>query len=317
MRYNEIMNPGRENNMNNKALLNDYLNHLEVEKNRSRGTRENYGRYLEAFIYFAKIKKPEDITLDAVREFRIYLNRLKNSRGETLQKSTQSYYIIALRNFLKYLAKRDIKTLSADKVELPNVPQRELAIISYDDLERLLTAPAGNSLRALRDRAILETLFSTGLRVSELCKLDRFIDVGRGEITVRGKGGKLRIVFLSARTKQALKEYLSKRQDGEPALFVSLTKSKQPAVIGRIISRAVQRLISYYGRKTGIADRVSPHMLRHQFATDLLLNGADLRSVQSLLGHASITTTQIYTHITNKELKEIHSAFHGRRRNIS
>ena len=218
---------------------------------------------------------------------------------------------------MKYLAKNDYKVLSPDKIELPKIPERQISIIEYKDLERLIASPKGSDLRALRDKAILETLFSTGLRVSELCGLNRRFDIDRGEITVRGKGGKLRVVFLSSGAKQAIKNYLAKRSDAEEALFVSLTKStagKQPKIIGRIIPRTAQRLVDFYGRKAGISEKIHPHTLRHLFATDLLMGGADLRSVQELLGHANVSTTQIYTHLTNKELREVHQAFHGRRR---
>lgn len=293
---------------NINQLLTDYLNYLEIEKNRSIKTRENYERYLKVFLGFGKIRNEKDITADVVRDFRLDLAR-KGSK-----KNTQSYYIIALRNFLKYLAKRDIEVLSPDKIELPKIPERQIEILEYKALERLLESPKGGDLRSLRDRAILETLFSTGLRISELCGLNRYLDLERGEITVRGKGDKLRVVFLSDRAKKAIKNYLDKRTDAEEALFVSLTKSKKPKVIGRIIPRAVQRLVSLYSRKAGIPEHVTPHQLRHQFATDLLIGGADLRSVQALLGHSSVATTQIYTHLTNKELKEVHQAFHGRRR---
>ena len=291
-----------------EKLLKDYLNYLEIEKNRSIKTRENYERYLNAFFDFSKIKSEKDITPEAVRDFRLHLART------SIKKNTQSYYVIALRNFLKYLIKNDYKVLSPDKIELPKIPERQISIIEYRDLERLLEAPKGNDLRALRDRAILETLFSTGLRISELCGLNRYIDLDRGEITVRGKGDKLRVVFLSDRAKKAIKSYLDKRGDAEEALFISLTKGKSSKVTGRIIPRAVQRLVSFYTRKAGIPDRVTPHQLRHQFATDLLIGGADLRSVQELLGHSNISTTQVYTHLTNKELREVHKAFHGRRR---
>ncbi|OGZ01164.1 MAG: hypothetical protein A3B13_03585 [Candidatus Liptonbacteria bacterium RIFCSPLOWO2_01_FULL_45_15] len=309
-----------------EKLLQNYLDHLEIERNRSPKTRESYEHYLKEFLSFAKIKSPSDITDDAVRNFRIALARpnfsQKNLGGRArkeLKKITQNYYVIAIRNFLKYLAKRDIKALSADKIELPKTPSRQISIIEYHDLERLLSAPSGSDLRSLRDRAILETFFSTGLRISELCSLSRYIDLERGELTIRGKGDKLRIVFLSERAKKAIKNYLDKRTDADEAMFVSLTKkpgvkSHESKVIGRIIPRAVQRLVNFYARKAGIADHITPHQLRHQFATDLLLNGADLRSVQSLLGHSNISTTQIYTHLTNKELREIHKSFHGRRR---
>jgi len=300
--------------MDIKKLLDDYLDYLEIEKNRSVKTKENYRHYLEAFIKFGNIKNEKDISSDKVREFRLYLARAKIQSGESFKKATQAYYIIALRNFLRYLIKRDFDVLSPDKIELPKIPSRQIEIIEYPDLERLLIAPKGSDLRALRDRAILEVLFSTGLRVSELCSLNRYFDIDRGEITVRGKGGKLRIVFLSERSKKAIKNYLDKRGDADEALFVSLTKAKNPKVIGRIIPRTIQRLVDFYSRKSGISEKVHPHMLRHLFATDLLVGGADLRSVQELLGHASISTTQVYTHLTNKELREVHQAFHGRRR---
>jgi site-specific recombinase XerD len=211
------------------------------------------------------------------------------------------------------MIKNDIEVLSPDKIELPKITRRQIEIIEYSELERLLNAPDTKNLRGLRDKAILETLFSTGLRVSELCNLDRYINLDRGEVTVRGKGEKLRVVFLSDRAKEAIKNYLNKRGDALDKLFISLTKNGKP--IGKITSRAVQRMIDFYKRKAGITKKITPHQIRHQFATDLLMNGADLRSVQELLGHSNISTTQVYTHITNKQLKDIHKAFHGKRRN--
>ncbi len=300
--------------MDIKILLKNYLDYLEIEKNRSPKTRRNYERYLKSFLNFAAIKNEKDITLNATRDFRIHLARQKNKRGEIYKKTTQSYYVIALRNFLKYLIKNDFDVLSPDKIEMPKIPQRQIEIIEYKNLEKLLVAPDGGDLKSLRDKAILETLFSTGLRISELCGLNRYLDLNRGEISVRGKGGKIRIVFLSERAKTAVKNYLNKRTDAEEALFISLTKSKKPKVIGRIIPRTIQRLIDFYGRKAGIPGKIHPHLIRHNFATDLLINGADLRSVQELLGHASVSTTQIYTHLTNQGLREIHKTFHGKRR---
>jgi site-specific recombinase XerD len=289
-----------------EKLLKDYLAYLEIEKNRSPKTRENYERYLKEFLKFSKAKSPNDITEPVVREFRLALAR------RNIKKITQSYYVIALRNFLKYLLRRDIKVLTPEKIELPKVPERQIEVLEYRDLEHLLSAPKGNDLRSLRDKAILETFFSTGLRLSELCALNRYIDLKRGEISVRGKGDKLRVVFLSDAARDAIQNYLDKRKDTEEALFVSLTKSGN--VIGRITPRAVERLIDERAREAGIPKKIHPHQLRHSFATDLLINGADLRSVQELLGHSNISTTQIYTHLTNKELKEIHKAFHARRR---
>lgn len=287
-------------------LLNEYLDYLEIEKNRSRKTAENYSRYLCVFVSDTRVKTPKDITDEVVRRFRLNLAR------KNLKKITQSYYVIALRNFLKYLVKRGVDALAPETIELPKVTRRDIEVLDYTELERLLKAPKGNSLRSLRDRAVLETLFSTGLRLSELCKLDRYIDLDRGEISVRGKGEKIRVVFLADSTKQALKDYLKKREDTEQTLFVSVDKNDK--AIGPITPRAVERLVDTRAKEAGIPKKVHPHQFRHSFATDLLMNGADLRSVQEMLGHANISTTQIYTHITNKELREVHKAFHGRRR---
>lgn len=298
-----------------QKLIQDYIDYLEVEKNRSPKTVANYRRYLEAFVKDQQIKTLKDITQHAVKQFRLSLARKKFEGDRYLKRNTQAYYSIAVRNFLKYLIKQDIPvSVLPEQIELPKIPHRQIEIMEYGDLERFLQGPQGDSPRALRDRAILEILFSTGLRVSELCSLSRYMDFSRGELTVRGKGSKLRVVFLSDRAQKAMQAYLNKRGDAEEALFVSLSKAKNPKVLGRIIPRAVQRMVQFYARKAGILGKVTPHQLRHQFATDLLSNGADLRSVQELLGHANIATTQIYTHLTNKQLKDVHKAFHGRRR---
>ncbi len=298
-----------------EKLLKEYLDYLEVEKNRSPKTRENYERYLRHFITQRGIVTLRDFTLDAIKDFRLALAREKTAGGEPLKKSTQSYYVIAIRNFLKYLAKQDYVVPSPEKIELPKLGDRQIEIIEYAELERLLVAPQGSDAKTLRDRAILEMLFSTGLRVSELCKLSRYIDLKKGELSVRGKGDKLRVVFISDDARKAVEAYLAARGDADEALFVSMSKAKQPKVLGRIIPRAVQRLVHFYAKKAGIVGkRLTPHGLRHLFATDLLVNGADLRSVQELLGHSNVSTTQVYTHLTNKELKEIHKSFHGKRR---
>ncbi len=289
-----------------KKLFQEYLDYLEIEKNRSLKTRENYSHYLTVFLKETGVETPGEITDSVVRSFRITLAR------KNIKKITQNYYVISLRNFLKYLVRRGIKSLAPETIELPKVARRDIEVLEYKELERLLAAPEGDSLRALRDRAVLEVLFSTGLRVSEICNLPRYIDLTRGELSVRGKGEKIRVVFLSTSSKKAIKEYLEKRTDAEEALFVSIAKTGK--ILGRIIPRTVQRLVDTYARKAGIAKRVHPHELRHSFATDLLINGADLRSVQELLGHANISTTQVYTHLTNKELHEVHEAFHGVRR---
>ncbi len=299
------------------SLIKDYLDYLEIEKGRSPQTRENYEQYLNRFLnfsaqYLGKNKEsmePGSITQDLVRAYRIFLNR------QNIKKNTQSYYLIALRNFLKYLSKRDIGALAAEKIELPKLQERQIEIIDYDELERLLEAPKTDFLRGLRDKAILEMLFSTGMRVSELCGLNRdSLNLKKSEFSIRGKGGKIRLVFLSENAKSHLKNYLDKRQDMEEALFVSYSRSNSPKVLGRIIPRAVERLLKFYAKVAGISKKISPHTLRHLFATDLLQNGADLRSVQLLLGHSNVSTTQIYTHLTDRELGEIHRAFHARRR---
>lgn len=289
-----------------ERLLKAYLDYLELERGRSPATRSAYERYIRALFTHKKIKALEDLTLAAVNDFRLHLAR------KGIKRPTQNYYLIALRNFLKYLKRHDYDALAPEKIELPKLPARQIEIIEYRDLERLLASPKGNDLRTLRDRAILETFFSTGMRLAELCGLKRSIDLERGEITVRGKGEKLRVVFLSETARKALKEYLGRRPDTEEYLFVSLTKNGK--VLGKITPRAVERLIDRYARNAGVAKRVTPHTLRHSFATDLLINGADLRSVQELLGHANVATTQIYTHLTNRELREVHQAFHARRR---
>ncbi|HRY52810.1 MAG TPA: tyrosine-type recombinase/integrase [Candidatus Portnoybacteria bacterium] len=319
--------------MDINSLIKDYLSHLEVERGRSIKTVENYGHYLRRFLNWSKIDKPSQIDADLIRDFRLYLNRLEE-KGKSLKKVTQNYHIIALRNFLKYLAKRDIKSMAADKIELAKQTPREVDFLEGDELSRLLKAPDGDSLRSLRDRSLLELLFSTGLRVSELCKLNRdSFNLEKGEFSVRGKGEKIRVVFISETAKVALKSYLAKRRDIEPALFVRITKGKktggkldaiQPQNNKakqvrlsefRLTPRSVQRIIKQYAIKAGITRHVSPHTLRHSFATDLLMSGADIRSVQTMLGHSSITTTQIYTHITDKQLREIHKNFHGKKRN--
>jgi len=301
-----------------QKLFRDYLNYLEIEKGRSPKTSENYKHYLEKFFAFTKARSAADITEDAVTEFRKSLARPDVKTGAQMKKITQSYYVIAIRNFLKYLAKKDIPSLAAEKIELPKTPARQIETLREGELERLLAAPqisagtkAGN-LRALRDRAILETFFSTGLRLAELCNLSRYADWKRGEISVRGKGDKLRVVFIADSARRAIEAYLEKRGDTEEKLFVSIDKAGK--IIGPITPRAVQRVVEKRAKEAGIAGKIHPHQLRHSFATDLLMNGADIRSVQALLGHSNISTTQVYTHLTDKQLREIHQTFHGKRR---
>ncbi len=319
------------------TLITDYLEYLEVERGRSELTIKNYDFYLRRFADWAKHPAPEKITDDLVHKFRLWLNRAVEGReAATLKKSTQNYHLIALRSFLKYLARKDIRSLAPEKIELARQEMRQVEFLEADELDRLLAQPLGNptqsplrpderpfglvgkgggrSLVALRDKAILELLFSTGMRVSELSKLKiENINLSRDEFTVRGKGGKLRVVFLSSTAKDALRDYLGKRRDPSPYLFVGHDRAKsRREQTGGLTPRSIQRLVERYAKAAGITKHITPHTLRHTFATDLLLGGADLRSVQSLLGHASITTTQIYTHITNTQMKEVHKKFHGR-----
>lgn len=305
--------------MNINQLLTDFLEYLEIERNRSQKTIENYHHYLGRFFQWSKINHPEDITLDQVRKFRIYLNRFQDEKGRELKKTTQNYHIIALRSFIKYLSKRDIAVLSAEKIEVGKNPTPMVEFLEPGELERLLGSASGGDVKSLRDRAILELLFSAGLRVSELTNVNRDqINLKNQEFSVRGKGMKVRIVFISDTARNALEKYLEKRTDIDPALFIRLPKkgTKETEKKGslRITQRSIQRIVKYYATKAGIVKDVHPHTLRHSFATDLLSNGADIRSVQAMLGHSSITTTQIYTHVTNQGLKDVHKKFHGKRK---
>jgi site-specific recombinase XerD len=304
--------------MDINKLLTDFLEYLEIERNRSQKTIENYHHYLGRFLEWGKFKKPSDINLEKVRQFRLYLNRYKDEKGHELKKITQNYYSIAIRNFLKYLAKRDIPSLPAEKIEVGKNPAASIEFLSNEELNRLLDNASGTNLQALRDRSILELLFSAGLRVSELVNINREqLNLKNQEFSVRGKGDKVRVVFISDSAKEALQKYLKGRQDMDPALFIrfpkkGLNEGKKDNL--RLTPRSIQRIVKHYAAKAGIVKDVHPHTLRHSFATDLLQNGADIRSVQAMLGHSSITTTQIYTHVTNQQLKEIHSKFHGKRK---
>lgn len=323
----------QQNNFNKNILgqrIKEFLEYVEIEKNCSKKTRENYRFYLTRFYDWLSQKgnpSLKSITGENVRQYRLWLNRLGEDKNKTLKKNTQNYHLIALRAFLKYLAKRDIKTLAAEKIELAKMPERTVEFLEGSDLQRILEAPLLKkdkkitedecSIIQLRDKAILELLFSTGLRVSELTglKIDS-INFNKDEFTIRGKGDKPRIVFLSEQAKYWLKKYLNKRTDANLALFVSHDRaSKKRSTANKALTpRSVQRLVDKYKRKAGITKKVTPHTLRHSYATDLLINGADIRSVQSMLGHSSITTTQIYTHITNQQLKEIYKSFHDKQR---
>ncbi len=347
-----------------KQLKNEFLEYIEIEKGRSLLTVRNYDHYLSRFLDYAKTDAPKQINDSLVREYRLWLNRQSARgggdsqrkvvpQGDTLKKRTQNYYLIALRSFLKYMRKRDVETMAPDKIELAKVSERSLDLISGADLTRLLNAPllqsqneyAGSApktdserrnreLKMLRDKAILELFFSTGLRVSELCSLSRDLDLKADEFSIRGKGEKVRVVFLSDQAKQAIRAYLNKRVDMDDALFAQVAgpagienkkreveekgkmvknKQKNNKTDLRLTPRSIERIVKHYATKAGISKKVTPHVLRHSFATDLLQNGADLRSVQMLLGHANIGTTQIYTHVTDKHLKEVHKKFHNKK----
>lgn len=304
-----------------KQLKTQFLEYVEIEKGRSLNTVRNYDHYLSRFLDFTKNDNPANISDNMVREFRLWLNRQQagNNKNETLSKKTQNYYLIALRAFLKYLARQEIKSLSSERIELAKVGERSLDLISQTELSRLLDSPNGNSLKDLRDKAILELLFSTGLRVSELCSLTSDIDLRSDELSIRGKGGKIRVVFLSDEAKKYVKNYLSARKDMSDALFVQVESGIPNASSGKnkiskpLTRRSIERIVKQHATKAGISKKVTPHVMRHMFATDLLGNGADLRSVQMMLGHANIGTTQIYTHITDKALRETHKKFHSKK----
>lgn len=294
--------------------MREYLEYLEIERGRSLKTIENYERYLLRFLSASGVKEPRDITDEVMRSFRLWLNRqsagVHEGRHETLKKKTQNYYLIAIRSFLKYLRKRGVDSYAPEKIELAKVAERTIDLLSAGDLRRLLDAPNGDTLKELRDKAIMELFFSTGLRLSELCALQRDIDLSRDEISVRGKGEKVRVVFLSDDAKGAISAYLKKRTDMDDALFAS-DKARADGSL-RLTPRSIERMVKHYAAKAGIMDKVTPHILRHSFATDLLYNGADIRSVQMMLGHSNISTTQIYTHITDSELRNVHKKFHGK-----
>lgn len=295
-------------------LLVDFLEYLEIEQNRSQKTIANYHHYLLRLSDYGGEINIEDITTELVRKWRIWLNRIGTYESDELQKNTTNYHLIALRSFLKYCAKRDIPALSPEKIELARVKRKQVTFLTPEEIERLLESPDPNSIAGLRDRAILELLYSSGLRISELTSLNKdHINLKRKEFMVRGKGQKDRPVFISDQATYWIQKYLDQRSDKAPALFIQIGGAKKPDLHGnylRLTPRSVQRMVSKYAILAGITKHVSPHTLRHSYATDLLMNGADLRSVQAMLGHSNISTTQIYTHVTDQHLKEVHQKFH-------
>lgn len=312
-----------DNNADLSELIEDFLEHLEIEAGRSRRTIENYRLYLDRFLMIVQEilnkddVRPGEITKDVLRKYRLRLNRLGSEQGDDdLKVITQSYHLIALRGFLKYLVRRDIKSLDPSLVDLPKVTRKQVTFLHFDEVEEMLEQIDLSTESGLRDRAIIELLYSGGLRVSELVGLNRdSINLERREFMVRGKGSKDRPIFISQSAADRVQDYLDARTDSLPALFLNNSRNLQTVDTSgnyrRITARSVERIVEKYARLAGITKHVSPHTLRHSFATDLLMNGADLRSVQSMLGHADISTTQIYTHVTDAHLREVHEKFHS------
>lgn len=292
-----------------------FLEYLEIEKGRSLLTVRNYEHYLDKAFEQMGVKKVSDITEDKIRNFRLVLNRapgmkIKGQSPATMKKNTQNYHLIALRSFLKYWRKRGVETVAPDVIELAKVGSRHLDLISIEELERILKTPDIQTEKGLRDKALLELFFSTGLRLAELCSLNRDLDISKDEFSIRGKGEKIRVVFLSNEAREAIRAYLKARKDMEDALFVNVSRNRQAS---RLTPRSIERVVKECAIKAGISKKVTPHVLRHSFATDLLSNGADIRSVQMMLGHANIATTQVYTHVTDKQLRDVHKKFHSKR----
>lgn len=303
--------------MQYSKAVDDYLEYLEIERGRSQRTIRNYHHYLQRLADFAGDIKLQDIDPDMIRKWRLWLNRLASDRGDELSKQTQNYHLIALRNFLKYCGKRGFEVMAPDKIELAKVSRKQVTFLTQEEVERIISTPNTEELSGLRDKALLELLFSSGLRVSELVGLNiEHINLKRKEFTVRGKGQKDRPIFISNSAADALEKYLEKRADTLQPLFISISANHTATTDGnykRLTARSVQRIVQKHAVLAGITKHVSPHTMRHSFATDLLMNGADIRSVQTLLGHSNISTTQIYTHITDPHLKSVHEKFHHKK----
>ena len=302
-----------------EQLVSDFIEYLEIEKTYSPYTIVQYRHFLTRFLSWLNenysVVYPEDINHDIVRKYRLFLAHFKDKDGNQLKRTTQGYHIIVLRAFLRYLiAQRDIETLAPEKIDLPKQGSRSVSFLNIEQVERLLNSPEISDETGLRDRAILETLFSTGLRVSELVRLNRdMVNVKRKEVGVRGKGNKMRVVFISNEAAHWIERYVNYRKDNYRPLFIRYSGKKDDRQNGekmRLTARSIQNIVTFYARKCNLPVEVTPHTLRHSFATDLLISGADLRAVQEMLGHESIRTTQVYTHVTDRHLKEVHETFH-------
>lgn len=315
-------NSRRSSNPKSAPLLDQirqYLEHLEVERNVSPLTIRDYQLYLNRFADWCQrhgVTKMQDLDQEAMRKYRLYLARFKTQQDQNLSVRTQSYYIIAVRAFLKWLTKLDIKVMSPEKIDLPKFETAQVKFLTAEQVTTLMQMPDVNTIQGARDRAILEVMFSTGLRVSELVSLDREqVNLQSQEFGVMGKGRRLRVVFLSDLATHWLEHYLGQRTDDWTPVFIRHAKGVDPTDEGekmRLSTRSIQRIVEKYRKLAHIPVKISPHSIRHSFATDLLRNGAGLRDVQEMLGHKNIATTQIYTHVTKPELKEIHSKFHSR-----
>ena len=301
-------------------LIMDFIEYIEIEKGRSMRTAENYHLYMDRLVEFAGDIPVSQITDELVRKYRLWLNRYIDAQGRELSIITQSYHLIALRSFLKYCGQRDIDTLDADRINLPKVAKKQVSFLLAEEVARMMDAVDLDDPNGLRDKAILELLFSGGMRVSELCSLNREqVNLDRREFTIRGKGNKDRPIFISKAAAAAVGDYLNSRNDNLKPLFLNNSRNihkdlddsdgVDASESRRLTPRSIQRIVTKYTRLAGITKHVTPHTLRHSFATDLLMNGADLRSVQSMLGHSNIATTQIYTHVTDPHLKEVHEQF--------
>lgn len=301
-------------------LIDEFIEYVEVERGRSIRTAENYRLYMERLVEFAGNIPVYKITDELIHKYRLWLNRYIDEQGRDLSTITQNYHLIALRNFLKYCSQRDIETLDSGRIILPKIQKKQVSFLLAEEVARMFDAIDSDDANGLRDKAILELLFSGGMRVSELCNLNRDqVNLERREFTVRGKGNKDRPIFISQSAADAIGKYLSSRSDSLKPLFLNNSRNIHKNLAGsdgidtseqrRLTPRSIQRIVSKYAQAAGITKHVTPHTLRHSFATDLLMNGADLRSVQSMLGHSNIATTQIYTHVTDPHLKEVHEKF--------